>query len=377
MCRSEQWTLPSSNVHKGSPSQGVVSNTQPTKNPLASTMLWGLPVVKRAKPVAGDPATPPRTNAPRGQARRVLGASSADPAPSPKGGRGVSNSADGACGGGRLSKASRDGGGGSGDGGAGSSSPTGKKTHAVWTLPGQTRTTARAGAGGRIDANALMLALGKAHHFPTSAEIAGKPLFTREGECGTSGDCDDGGVGASPGDRERPSLSGSLLRPALALSAQTPPVAASRGRTDARSPSWALGKARRGSLSPEFVGKSVPSQGDGGGAGRDGRATKASHSRRVAVERSGAGTAPPPPPSPRSILVTSKAPTSARRAAAISRGVRWLDIVQKEEERAISRRKRAARWTGGCRKREGPPSAGPRASRALVFARESEAAAAS
>lgn len=42
-----------------------------------------------------------------------------------------------------------------------------------------------------------------------------------------------------------------------------------------------------------------------------------------------------------------KGPSSARRAAAISRGVRWLDIVQKEVEQAISRRKRAARWTGG------------------------------
>lgn len=284
----------------------------------------------------------------------------------------MSGDAAGVRGGDSVSTTNSEGG---SSGGGGGTSSTSKRPHTLWSLPGQTRNPAGLGATGRSDSNPPTWALVKAHRCSMSAEITGKPGSTREGEDGTSGDCDDSGVGASTGDREGLFLPGSPLRSTLALAAQASPDAASRGTTNARSSTWALGKARRGSVSPVVVGKSSPSQSDGDEGGRSGCVPTASPSLEVAVVSSGAGTTPP---APRSILMTKKGgPASVRRATAISRGVRWLDIVQKEEQQAISRRKRASRWTGGCRKREGPPTAVPRASRALVFAREGEVAAAS
>eukprot|EP00752_Nemacystus_decipiens_P006433 g5795.t1 len=373
--RESLWTPPDSSARKSSSSQ--VNNNHPIKTSFAPPMLWGLPVVNRDKLVARDRANAPTTTttASLGQGRRVLDAS-ADPVLPPKGGQGSSDDgdADGACGGGRVSKATRDSGG--GGGGASSTSSENKRPHILWMLPGQIRVAAGVAAGVRPEAHALMSGHWEAHGGSMSAEIASKPMFTREGEGGAGGNYDDGGVGTSTGGTERLSLSGSLLRSALALTAQThsPPVTTSAppGRSDLRSPSWALGKARRGSLSPKSVGKYGFSQSDGGGGGQGGRAPNGSPSRKDAVVSGDAGTTPPP--APRSILVTGKGPASARRTTAISRGVRWLDIVENEEEQAISRRKRAARWTGGCRKREGPPTASPRASRALGGARENEVA---
>lgn len=148
-----------------------------------------------------------------------------------------------------------------------------------------------------------------------------------------------------------------------------------RGRNKAPSSTWTLGTARRRSVSPE-VGSQMVSPGGTSGNGRDSRGggggggvTTATTPLKGALKgvatSVGVGTTSP---APRSILVTSKETVSTRRVAAVALGVRWLDIVQEEEQQASNRRRRASRWTGGVKKRQGPPTAAPRVSRAKAFA---------
>lgn len=361
-------------MRKNPPSR--VEKSQPSKAPLTPPILWGLPVVKSAKVVAGDQENVSASTSAIGQALRGSGAP-ARPACLTKGRQGVVGDADSVRGGDGVMVAN-------GPGvsiGGGGASFAGKRLHTLWTLPGQgqgqgqTRTDAAVGSREVSDANSVMSNLGNAQHCSASAEIAvtGKALSTREGTDGTSGDCHDGRVGASPNGREGISLSGSLLRSALALSTPRTPDGANRSRRYDYSTTRALGKARRGLTSPEGADKFLPSQSGEGGGGRSGCVSTATPSLEFAMSSSGVGTTPP---APRSILVTKKGPTSFRRATA-SRGVRWLDIVQKEEQQAISRRRRAAKWTGGCRKARDPPTSAPRASSALLLAQEGEVDAAS
>lgn len=349
--RSEQWNLPGSNAQR-SPSE--TSQSQTNKDPLASPP-------KRATAAAKDQENASPSTSALGKGRCAPSTSAVPTKHMLQGSRRVSDGndddirgRDGLC------IASDRGGSGGGT---------------LWALPGQTCTTAGAGARGSDSNPPTRAALGEARRFTMIVEdVAGKPASARGGEKGKSGDSGGGGrASAKTGDREGLSLLGSLLRSPLALPAQTSAGAASRVKADVRSSTWALGKARRRSTSPQAVEKCLPSRGGGGGVGRSGCVPTAGPSLAVAAATNGAGATSP---APRSILVTNKGPASARRVGAVSRGVRWLDVVQKEQQQAISRRKRALKWTGGCRKREGPPPTSPRASRASVLSRQGDGAAA-